>query len=137
MSFKAGVRRPANEMNARLSSVSRQMCAVQQSGTVSPPPVHSGKLSKAHRKSASVDEAGSKGASLPGDAPEKLERKARRKKRAAGEARPMVRKVLFVHVRVNRLHCRATYQARLSSVSKPNDADGANGADQFYAALTY
>ena len=67
---------------------------------------------RGHRRSVSVEE-GPASPSLPG-AQGRGERRARKKEaRKRKEARPVVRDVKFVHVRVNRLHCRGTYQVCL------------------------
>lgn len=63
---------------------------------------------KAHRKSSSVDDTP---AAAITEAPDKAEKKAKRKRKAR-QAQPVIRNVLFVHVRINRLHCRVTYQVR-------------------------
>ena len=61
---------------------------------------------------------------LQQDSAEKPEKPAKRtkKKKKGQQAQPLVRQVLFVHVRINRLHCRVTYQVCYSHIAL---ADGA------------
>ena len=46
---------------------------------------------------------------LQQDSAEKPAKRTKKKKKGQ-QAQPLVRQVLFVHVRINRLHCRVTYQ---------------------------
>lgn len=60
-----------------------------------------------HRKASSEEEAGTHGGSGGANAAERRAERRRRERAAAAG-----RRALFVHVRLNRVHCRATYQAR-------------------------
>ncbi len=60
-----------------------------------------------HRKASSTEEAGAHGGSGGGATAAERRAERRRRERAAAAGR----RALFVHVRLNRVHCRATYQA--------------------------
>ncbi len=67
-----------------------------------------------HSTSLSLDEKNWSQADAPSG---KQSRKSRRRKRNRQEQmEPAVRRVLFKHVRVNRFHCRVTYQVRSHDV---------------------
>ena len=61
---------------------------------------------RGHRKASSAEEVGPNGGS--GGGATATERRAERRQRERSQAAG--RRALFVHVRVNRVHCRATYQ---------------------------
>ena len=88
--------------------VTVQEAALTTSSTVSYRSEKAG--SRGHRRSLSLEDTGSSAAvmsPLPTEAakPEKRSRKKGKRK----ETEPVVRKVMFVHVRINRFHCRGTY----------------------------
>ncbi len=60
---------------------------------------------RGHRKGSSAEDVGGSGGHAAA-AERRAEQRQRERAAAAG------RRALFVHVRLNRVHCRATYQAR-------------------------
>ncbi|KAK9827699.1 hypothetical protein WJX81_001629 [Elliptochloris bilobata] len=61
-----------------------------------------------HRKASSTEEAGAHGGSGGGATAAERRAERRRRERAAAAGR----RALFAHVRLNRVHCRATYQGK-------------------------
>ena len=63
-----------------------------------------------HRRNASADSTG-----FPTNQDSKSTSGKKSKATAAKDAQPGIRKISFEHVRINRVHCRATYQVHLLS----------------------
>ena len=71
-----------------------------------------------HRRSLSLEDTGTSilAASPALTEVAKPEKKPKKKSKKKGKE-PVIRKVMFVHVRINRFHCRGTYHVRLINLS--------------------